>query len=183
MVLVDDDGRFMDANPAAVRLYRRSGEDLLRRTIDHHAAPELRRKLPAMWRALREHGSLGGPFTILTADGERVPVDFSAVAYVVPGCHLAILIPRAGVDGASATPSASDRSTSVSDGRAAVLSSREREVLSLLARGCNGNDIAEKLVLSPATVRTHINNAMGKLSARTRAHAIALALASGELDR
>ena len=65
--------------------------------------------------------------------------------------------------------------------RARVLSAREREVLSLLAEGLTGEDIAERLVLSPETVRTHVRNAMRKLDAKTRVHALAVALDSGEL--
>lgn len=62
-----------------------------------------------------------------------------------------------------------------------VLSPREAEVLGLLAAGLNGERIAEQLFLSPETVRTHVRNAMEKLDARTRVHAIVLALQRGEI--
>jgi len=62
-----------------------------------------------------------------------------------------------------------------------VLTPREQEMLMLLAEGLSGEHIAERLFLSPATVRTHINNAMGKLGARTRGQAIARALRSEEI--
>jgi DNA-binding NarL/FixJ family response regulator len=62
-----------------------------------------------------------------------------------------------------------------------ALSPREREVLDLLARGFTGEQAAERLHLSPETVRTHVRNAMGKLEASTRAHAIAIALRQGEI--
>jgi DNA-binding CsgD family transcriptional regulator len=61
-------------------------------------------------------------------------------------------------------------------GRRQVLSAREREILGLLAEGLSGAEIAEKLVLSPETVRTHVRNAMTKLGASTRSQAVALAL-------
>ena len=61
-------------------------------------------------------------------------------------------------------------------------SSREREVLALLAKGLTDAQIAEMLELSPATVQTHVRNAKGKLGARTRAQAVALALASGLIE-
>lgn len=57
-------------------------------------------------------------------------------------------------------------------------SSREREILQLLAAGLTGEQVAERLVLSPATVQTHVRNAMRKLDARTRVEAITLALAA-----
>lgn len=62
----------------------------------------------------------------------------------------------------------------------AALSERERQVLGLLAHGLNGREIAARLFLSPATVRTHVQNAMHKLGARTRAQAIALAAGEAE---
>jgi DNA-binding NarL/FixJ family response regulator len=58
--------------------------------------------------------------------------------------------------------------------RLAALSSRELEVLELLADGLNGQMIAERLFLSPETVRTHVRNATSKLGARTRVQAVAM---------
>lgn len=55
-----------------------------------------------------------------------------------------------------------------------VLSDRERQILGLLACGFTGAEVAGRLFLSPATVRTHVQNAMRKLGARTRAQAIAI---------
>ena len=65
--------------------------------------------------------------------------------------------------------------------RIGVLSPREREVLDLLAQGLNGEEVAVRLVLSPETVRTHVRNAMEKLEANTRVHAVAIALRQGEI--
>jgi DNA-binding CsgD family transcriptional regulator len=45
--------------------------------------------------------------------------------------------------------------------------------------GLSGSTIAEQLVISPETARTHIRNAMEKRGARTRAHLIALAMRDG----
>ncbi len=58
--------------------------------------------------------------------------------------------------------------------RLSALSSRELEVLELLAEGLNGQMIAERLFLSPETVRTHVRNATSKLGARTRVQAVAM---------
>src|ERR1700754_143685 len=59
------------------------------------------------------------------------------------------------------------------------LSKREREIMDLLAQGLTGEQVAERLVLSSETVKTHIRNAMTKLEASTRVHAIAIALRDG----
>jgi DNA-binding CsgD family transcriptional regulator len=64
----------------------------------------------------------------------------------------------------------------------ARLSGREREILAFLASGQSGAQIAEDLVLSPETVRTHIRNAMAKLGASSRAQAVALAVQRHEID-
>lgn len=66
-------------------------------------------------------------------------------------------------------------------GEARPLSAREREVLGLLAEGMSGAAIAERLVLSPETVRTHVRNAMDKLGASTRSQAVAIALEHGHI--
>lgn len=65
--------------------------------------------------------------------------------------------------------------------REGALTRREREILELLAQGLSGAEIAARLVLSPETVRTHIRNAMSKLGARTRSHAVFLALVRHEI--
>ena len=63
-----------------------------------------------------------------------------------------------------------------------TLSKREREVMDLLAQGLTGEQVAELLVLSAETVKTHVRNAMGKLDATTRVHAIALGLRDGQIS-
>jgi DNA-binding NarL/FixJ family response regulator len=62
------------------------------------------------------------------------------------------------------------------------LSKREREIMDLLAQGMTGEDVAGHLVLSSETVKTHIRNAMSKLEANTRVHAIAIALREGYIS-
>jgi len=66
--------------------------------------------------------------------------------------------------------------------RLPALSNREREVLDLLAQGLTGEAVAERLVLSSETIKTHIRNAMSKLEANTRVHAIAIALREGYIS-
>jgi DNA-binding NarL/FixJ family response regulator len=62
------------------------------------------------------------------------------------------------------------------------LTEREREVFSLLADGLTGEQAAERLVVSPETVRTHVRNGMRKLDARTRTHAVAIAVRLREIS-
>ncbi|MGN9758950.1 response regulator [Streptomyces sp. SD31] len=59
------------------------------------------------------------------------------------------------------------------------LSEREREVLTLVARGLNNTEIADALGLSPLTAKTHVSRIMGKLGARDRAQLVIVAYESG----
>ena len=60
-----------------------------------------------------------------------------------------------------------------------ALTSREVEVLRLLANGNTNTEIADTLVLSVRTVERHLGNVYGKLDVRGRAEAVAVALRSG----
>ncbi|GIJ32667.1 DNA-binding response regulator, NarL/FixJ family, contains REC and HTH domains [Micromonospora sediminimaris] len=63
--------------------------------------------------------------------------------------------------------------------RLAVLTEREREVLTLVAQGLSNDEIGAALFLSPATARTHVGRIMGKLGARDRAQLVAIAYQTG----
>ncbi|MFJ8196977.1 response regulator [Streptomyces sp. NPDC096152] len=59
------------------------------------------------------------------------------------------------------------------------LTNREREAVALVAQGLSNDEIADRLVISPLTAKTHINRAMGKLHARDRGQLVVLAYESG----
>ena len=60
-----------------------------------------------------------------------------------------------------------------------VLTEREREVVGLVGEGLTNDEIAGRLVVSPATAKTHVSRAMIKLNARDRAQLVVLAYESG----
>jgi DNA-binding NarL/FixJ family response regulator len=127
----------------------------------------------------------GNAFPIVFVSGERVEsLDRSAgflvggdeylVKPVDPGELIArvrrlLEWPRANGNGARET-------------RLETLTPREREILGLLTEGYGQDEIAQKLVISPKTVATHIQRVLGKLQVGTRAQAVALALRSERSD-
>jgi DNA-binding NarL/FixJ family response regulator len=69
--------------------------------------------------------------------------------------------------------------TQAGEDRLAVLTQREREVLALVGQGLSNDEIGARLYLSPATARTHVSHAMGKLGARDRAQLVVIAYQTG----
>ncbi len=65
------------------------------------------------------------------------------------------------------------------DARLAELTPREREVLTLVGRGLSNAEIADELVLSPLTAKTHVARLFAKLEARDRAQLVVVAYESG----
>ncbi|GLY47130.1 response regulator transcription factor [Lentzea sp. NBRC 102530] len=61
----------------------------------------------------------------------------------------------------------------------AHLTNREREAVTLVARGLSNDEIAASMVISPLTAKTHVNRAMTKLHARDRAQLVVIAYESG----
>ncbi len=59
------------------------------------------------------------------------------------------------------------------------LSEREREILELIARGLSNQQIVDRLVISPKTVRNHVSNIFGKMQVRDRAEAVVRAREAG----
>ncbi|WP_338777866.1 response regulator transcription factor [Streptomyces sp. DG1A-41] len=75
-------------------------------------------------------------------------------------------------------PDAGDRDPARAE-RLDSLTGREREVLVHVAGGLSNDEIAERLEVSPLTVKTHVNRAMAKLGARDRAQLVVVAYESG----
>ena len=117
------------------------------------------------------------------------PTDLLNAVRVVAGGE-ALLAPRltrrlieafvaggGGVGGAAA-PAASPERAALSQ-RLEQLTPREREVLTLVGRGLSNAEIAEQLVLSPLTAKTHVARLFAKLQARDRAQLVVIAYESG----
>jgi DNA-binding NarL/FixJ family response regulator len=72
-----------------------------------------------------------------------------------------------------------ERPEVISDSRLSCLTSRERQILGLVAAGLSNDDIAGHLTLSPHTVKTHVNRTMTKLHAHDRAQLVIIAYETG----
>lgn len=138
----------------SARLLLRAGEaDLAAATLAAlRAHPAASRELRAAASELRDSSEVSGA---RDAAGADVAALANAVAQrLAQGCE-----PLA-VQATEAAP---------------AISSREREVLALVAAGCSNREIAARLVISVGTVKAHIHKICAKLGARNRSHAAALA--------
>src|SRR4051794_20617162 len=181
----DEDRRCLEANLAACRLLGLPRRAVVGRTFDDFLAPGMRSRVDHIWRAFREGGGHAGPFELSSQAAATEEVHITVTANVLPGRHLLILSGGgAQVGEPEPQPEATRKSQANHVPRFARggPTSREREVLALLAAGATDEQIAGLLELSPATVQTHVRNAKAKLGARTRAQAVALALQGGMID-
>lgn len=82
---------------------------------------------------------------------------------------------QAYVGGSASPPVPSEPEPSPHKQAIAELTQRERDILGLVAAGMSNKEIAEELVLSPLTVKTHVSRVLGKLGARDRAQLVVIA--------
>jgi DNA-binding CsgD family transcriptional regulator len=190
ILVVDDQRRCLEANLAACRLLGLPRRAALGRTVDDFLTAPMRRRLDHVWRAFREGGGHAGPFELSSQAADSPEVNISVTANVLPGRHLLILSATQGRANeveppreVAAEPQGAENELASGRrfGRGGP-TSREREVLALLAAGATDEQIAEMLQLSAATVQTHVRNAKAKLGARTRAQAVAMALQHGMIS-
>ena len=196
MLLLDDQRRCVTANAPACALFGVEPAEVPWRRIDDFTLAEDRERLDEHWEAFLANGAIEGWYHLPLQSGGLLRVEFSATANVLPGRHLAVVMPRpdGGHDGdihsdvraerrRIAGPRREGRWTRVvtDDATPLSLTEREREVIGLVAQGLRGGEIAQHLVLSPETIKSHVQNAMAKLGAHTRAHAVAIALRTGQV--
>jgi DNA-binding CsgD family transcriptional regulator len=183
MLIVDDQRRWVTANTPARELLGLTAVDLPWRTMDEFTPGRGRRRLEEQWHAFLAAGAAEGWYELSVEGRGTLHVEFSAIAHVQPSRHLSVFVPPdAGED--SRFEGADQRTTWApvpADGGRALLTAREREVITLIAGGAQSADMGERLFLSPETINSHAHNAMVKLGARTRAHAVAIALVTGQI--
>lgn len=180
MLITDDQRRLVAGNSSACELLGVALEDFPWTSLDGFTAPNQREAMEESWRAFLSEGGAEGWYTATTEDAKEVSFEFSATANVLPGRHLFIWIPPEEEPDRAATQQAW-RPVQFRAGDKTTLTDRERVVLSLLAEGLRTGEVAERLYLSPETIKTHIGNAMNKLGAHTRARAVGVALMTAQI--
>lgn len=193
MTLVDRNRTYVAVNDAAVDLYQRPREEI----VGSRAASGMPERDPAaaeaLWARFIRTGELYGEKVVWLSARRSLRVSFAAHATRVEEEWRALFVILSAVlepDGeqlVSALPAvgtgrlASDRSVSASGRTGKPLTAREREIVEYVAFGRSTPQIAAELNLSPATVRSHVRNAMVKVGAHTRAQLVALVLGNGRI--
>jgi DNA-binding NarL/FixJ family response regulator len=144
---------------------------------------------PVYARALLEEGSAGRAYLLKerVSEPEQLVGAIREVARggsVIDPKVVETLVAALGelVPDRSAAPASSDhRPAPASTNMPEPLTERELEVLSLIAQGDSNQEIARKLVVTLATVKTHVNHIFGKLDAESRVQVVARARAAGLL--
>jgi DNA-binding NarL/FixJ family response regulator len=134
-------------------------------------------KLPGVsgYEVLRQlRDQFGEALPVLIVSGVR-PEPYDRAAGLMAGADDYLAKPFAPEEFVARVRSLIRRAAPRPAGISTLLTSREIEVLRLLAQGLSQQDISEDLVLSPRTVGTHIEHILAKLGVRSRAQAVALA--------
>jgi DNA-binding CsgD family transcriptional regulator len=176
MVMVDAKRRYVEANRPARLAFRFSLNEMRTFAIDDLTPPHLDRDLEQAWAWLLDTGCVVGRFQVAGRDGSSLDIVYCSLADVVPGLHLVAFAP------ADWPEHELDPVKDAHPGASAALTPRELEVVALAAEGHSGPELAQELVLSPATVNTHFKNIYKKLDVRTRAAAVAKAMRLGVID-
>jgi DNA-binding CsgD family transcriptional regulator len=185
MLIADSQRRWVTANLAACALLGIGPQEVAWRSLDEFTPPKALRRLEAQWAAFLTRGAAEGWYRLYVPNRGPLAVEFSAVAHVQQGRHLLLFMPPHEFSMAQELSAAARgdawEPVPAAAGNRAQLTSREREVITLIAAGGQGADMAGRLFLSPETIKTHVQNAMMKLGAHTRAHAVAIALVTGQI--
>ena len=172
MIVVDNDRRYREVNVPARLLFRLSLRDMRRRRIEDLTAPRDLTMLTGAWETLMLEGAVSGSYDIDFPT--RFRIHYTAIANFLPGLHLIVFAPAGWPE-----EELPQLPQSPAPGQQQPLSDRQRSVVQLLSAGADLAQIASELGIAESTARTHVRDALLRLGARNRAHAVALALAMG----
>jgi DNA-binding CsgD family transcriptional regulator len=187
MLLADDGRRWVTGNAAACDLFGIGPQDVPWRRLEEFTPASEHAALEARWDGLLNTGAAEGWYQLTVPDHGPLPVEFSATANVLPARHLAVFVLPHGEAfteeaGAALAREVAWTPVPAEGSGQAELTGREREVMTLVASGLQTGEIAERLFVAPETVKSHVQSAMIKLGAHTRARAVAVALVTGQIS-
>jgi PAS domain S-box-containing protein len=175
MVLLDRPRRIVEVNGACLKLLGYARDDLVgkptyRFVVDGPALSSRE------WAERLAVGHFTGETELLCADGSSVVVQWGVDTEGVTGSGHILLVAlttsRWGRHFRRSVPSEPEPRS---------LTERERDVVGRVAQGRTGPEIADELFIAPDTVRKHVQNAMTKTGARSRAHLVAKTLGDGQV--
>ena len=167
--LVDQNSVYVAANGALCDLLDVPHETIVGARMNRFIAPSERSSAAAEWDLFWRTDEWVGERTLVTGKGSPVLVQYAGRVSEIGGRPIAVLV----------LLRRWSREQPARVIRVGELTDREREIVGLVALGLTAPEIAEQLVVSTHTVRTHMRNAMTKTGARTRAQLVALALTGG----
>ncbi len=171
-MLLDEQRRIVDLNPAAERLLGLVRSESLGLSIVERIPILERERASKEWQELLRSVRHSSTCTMVRRDGAEINVNLAASLITLGGRRLAMCV----VTAAKGAPPFGPLHP-----RPANITEREWQVVKLIALGRETPEIAEALVVSRATVRSHVRNLMARLGARTRAQLVAIALSGGML--
>jgi DNA-binding CsgD family transcriptional regulator len=178
MALVDQDRCFVEVNEALLDLYDYTRAEVLGTYAGGTAIVD-RTTADAEWETLVETGELYGERVLEHVSGTQLSVSYAAHATNVADRWLALCVTLSARSRPSGQELLGPARLASSNGPGSTLTSRELEVVRLVALGSATRNIAADLGVSRETVRTHVRNAMAKTGAHTRAELVAQMLADG----
>ena len=183
MAVVDRERRYVALNDAAAHLYPVPRQQVIGSRVV--SLPD------KAWEELVRAGELYGDAVVHEFSESPMRVSYAAHVTHVAGRWLALFVllsahmePEgeeliAGVGHRAAGTNTAEEARRTAISRSKALTPREREVLQRVALGRSTPQIAAELGVSPATIRSHVRNAMDKTGAHTRAQLVALVLGQG----
>jgi PAS domain S-box-containing protein len=173
MALLDERRSHVDVNGAYVSLLGYPARELLGHPIYEFivGGPQMTMQ---EWTKALDQGGFSGQSEMRCSDGHSVTVQWAATTEQVSGRRLVLFVALS----TSRWGRGHRRNVAPSPG-GGPLTSRELQIIRLVALGATGPEIADELHIAHDTVRTHARNAMAKVGARSRAHLVAKAIGEG----
>jgi PAS domain S-box-containing protein len=179
MALVDRDRRIVAANDAAIDLYQYPREEVIGSNAGDGTVPPDPEGADPAWERLMQTNELYAERVVKAGGGALMRVSFAAHGTTLSGEWLALFVTLS----AQVEPDGAELIGSLGTPRpghaGSKLTRRELEVVRQVALGASTRRIAAELFLSPATIRSHVRNAMVKTNAHTRAQLVAIVLGDG----